>query len=54
MRRLKDTNRAGGEGLMLHRGDALYRAELSDNLLKVKLHEDAVAEVIGYVAGRGK
>jgi DNA ligase 1 len=54
MRRLKDTDRAGGEGLMLHRGDALYRAELSDNLLKVKQYEDAVAEVIGYVAGRGK
>ena len=54
MQRLKDIDRAGGEGLMLHRGDALYRAERSDNLLKLKLHEDAEAEVIGYVAGRGK
>jgi DNA ligase-1 len=54
MRRLTETDRAGGEGLMLHRGDALYRAERSDNLLKLKLHEDADAEVIGYVAGRGK
>lgn len=54
MRRLTETDRAGGEGLMLHRGDALYLAERSDNLLKLKLHEDADAEVIGYVAGRGK
>jgi DNA ligase-1 len=54
MRRLKETDRAGGEGLMLHRGDALYLAERSDNLLKLKLHEDAEAEVIGYAAGRGK
>lgn len=54
MRRLKDIDRAGGEGLMLHRGDALYLAERSDNLLKLKLHDDADAEVIGYVAGRGK
>ena len=54
MRRLHDTDRAGGEGLMLHRGDALYRAERSDQLLKLTLHEDAEAEVIGYIAGRGK
>ena len=39
---------------MLHRGDALYRAERSDQLLKLTLHEDAEAEVIGYIAGRGK
>lgn len=54
MRQLTDIDRAGGEGLMLHRGDALYLAERSDNLLKVKRHDDADAEVIGYVAGRGK
>lgn len=54
MRRLRETERAGGEGLMLHRGDAGYRAQRSDDLLKLKLHDDAEAEVIGYVAGRGK
>ncbi len=54
MRRLQETDRAGGEGLMLHRGDALYRAERSDNLLKLKTHEDAEAQVIGHSAGRGK
>jgi DNA ligase-1 len=54
MRQLKETDQAGGEGLMLHRGDTLYRAERSDNLLKLKRHEDAEAQVIGYTAGRGK
>ncbi len=53
-RQLLAMDRAGGEGLMLHRGDTLYRAERSDNLLKLKTHEDAEAEVIGYTAGRGK
>jgi DNA ligase-1 len=54
MRRLQEIDRAGGEGLMLQRGDALYRTERSNNLLKLKTHEDAEAEVIGHTAGRGK
>nr|WP_310565607.1 DNA ligase [Hydrogenophaga sp.] len=54
LRRLDQVVRAGGEGLMLHRGDALYRAERNDDLLKVKTHEDAEARVIGYEPGRGK
>jgi DNA ligase 1 len=45
---------AGGEGLMLHRGDSLYRAGRSDDLLKLKRHEDAEARVIGYLPGKGK
>jgi len=53
-RQLLEMDRAGGEGLMLHRGDTLYRAERSDNLLKLKTHEDAEAQVIGHTAGRGK
>ncbi|MFT4047376.1 MAG: DNA ligase [Solimonas sp.] len=44
----------GGEGLMLHRGDSLYRAERSDDLLKFKPHDDAEATVVGYVPGTGK
>ncbi|MDP2419397.1 MAG: DNA ligase [Hydrogenophaga sp.] len=44
----------GGEGLMLHRDDALYRALRSDDLLKVKTHEDAEARVVGQVPGQGK
>jgi DNA ligase-1 len=54
LRQLLEMDRAGGEGLMLHRGDAMYRAERSDNLLKLKTHEDAEAQVIGHTAGRGK
>lgn len=44
----------GGEGLMLHRGDSHYIAGRSDDLLKLKLHDDAEAVVVGYVPGHGK
>lgn len=44
----------GGEGLMLHRGASLYRAERSDDLLKFKPYEDAEARVVAHVAGTGK
>ncbi|HTD89735.1 MAG TPA: DNA ligase [Burkholderiales bacterium] len=45
---------AGGEGLMLHRADALYVTGRNDALLKLKPLDDAEATVIGYVAGKGK
>ena len=45
---------AGGEGVMLHRGSSLYRAERNDDLLKFKPFEDSEAIVIGYTAGKGK
>lgn len=51
---LDKTMKLGGEGLMLHRGASLYRAERSDDLLKVKPHQDAEAVVVGHVPGRGK
>lgn len=51
---LQQTVRQGGEGLMLHRGASLYRAQRSDDLLKVKTHEDAEARVIGHLPGKGK
>jgi len=51
---LKKTVKLGGEGLMLHRGDSLYKGLRSDDLLKVKTHEDAEARVIAHVAGKGK
>lgn len=54
MARLDGLVREGGEGLMLHRGDAPYRAWRSDDLLKVKSHEDAEARVIGHVPGKGR
>ncbi len=52
--RLKAVVAAGGEGLMLHRADARYRAGRSDGLLKYKLSDDAEARVIGYRPGKGK
>lgn len=45
---------AGGEGLMLHYADALYRTGRSDALLKLKKHQDAEAVVIEYLPGKGK
>ena len=44
----------GGEGLMLHRGASLYQGRRSDDLLKLKLHDDSEATVVGHVPGRGK
>jgi DNA ligase 1 len=44
----------GGEGLMLHRGASFYRGLRSDDLLKVKTHEDTEAKVIAHIPGKGK
>lgn len=46
--------RQGGEGLMLHRSAAPYRAERSHDLLKLKPFEEAEARVIAYLPGKGK
>lgn len=54
MARLDRVVKAGGEGLMLHRGDSLYRAERNDDLLKVKTHEDAEARVLQHLPGQGR
>ena len=51
---LKKTVKLGGEGLMLHRGDAPYKGVRNDDLLKVKTHEDAEARVIEHIPGKGK
>ena len=51
---LTQTVALGGEGLMLHRGASLYRAQRNDDLLKVKTHEDAEARVIAHIPGKGK
>ena len=48
------TVRAGGEGLVLHRGASLYRAGRSDDLIKVKTHDDAEARVVAHLPGKGK
>jgi DNA ligase 1 len=52
--KLKEILKSGGEGLMLHRADALYTTGRSDVLLKMKLWHDAEATVIGYQQGKGK
>jgi len=44
----------GGEGLMLHRGSSLYQAVRNDDLLKLKLFDDAEASVVAHLAGKGK
>lgn len=43
-----------GEGLMLHRADALYRVGRNSDVLKLKPYFDAEAKVIAHIAGKGK
>jgi DNA ligase len=52
--RLKAVVAAGGEGLVLQRGDAHYSAGRSDTLLKYKPFDDAEARVVARTAGQGK
>ena len=52
--RLKQVVATGGEGLMLHRADALYETGRSANLLKLKPYFDAEAKVVGHTEGKGK
>ncbi|RYF08638.1 MAG: DNA ligase [Comamonadaceae bacterium] len=51
---LQRTVQAGGEGLMLHRGSAPYRSGRSDDLIKLKTHDDAEARVVGHLPGKGR
>lgn len=44
----------GAEGLMLHKASSFYLADRSDDLLKVKAHRDAEAQVVAHVPGQGK
>ena len=53
-RKLKQIVRDGGEGLMLHRADALYVTGRNDALLKLKPLLDTEAKVIGHNPGKGK
>jgi DNA ligase 1 len=53
-RKLKQIVRDGGEGLMLHRADALYVTGRSEALLKLKPLLDTEAKVIGHIPGKGK
>jgi DNA ligase len=51
---LLEVVRGGGEGLMLHRADAVWQTGRSDVLLKLKPQQDDEARVIAYEAGQGK
>lgn len=53
-RRLHEVVNAGGEGLMLHRADAIYVTGRSEVLLKAKLWHDAEAVVIAHRPGKGR
>lgn len=54
MARLHRVVKGGGEGLMLHRGDAPYHGYRSNDLLKLKLFHDADARVMARLPGAGK
>jgi len=54
MARLDRMVQGGGEGLMLHKGASLYRGVRSDDLLKVKTFEDAEAQVLAHLSGKGR
>ncbi|ABE44335.1 DNA ligase [Polaromonas sp. JS666] len=51
---LATTEKHAGEGLMLHRGASLYMGQRTDDLLKVKTHEDTEARVVAHIPGKGK
>ena len=53
-KKLHDTVRNGGEGLMLHRDDAVYETGRSSALLKVTPWLDAEASVVAHLPGKGK
>ena len=54
LKKLDDLVREGAEGLMLHRAASLYTAGRSDDLLKLKPHQDAEAVVLAHSPGKGK
>jgi DNA ligase-1 len=53
-RQLRQLVKAGGEGVMLHRADALWAAGRSDNLFKLKPLPDEEGRVIGHLPGKGR
>jgi DNA ligase 1 len=52
--KLNEVVRAGGEGLVLHRADALWQTGRGDALLKMKPQPDAEAIVVAHLPGKGK
>ena len=51
---LADTVRQGGEGLMLHRADALWQSGRTDALYKFKPDLDEEGLVVGHQPGKGR
>jgi DNA ligase-1 len=51
---LLNTVRQGGEGLMLHRSDALWQAGRTDALFKLKPELDEEGLVVGHQTGKGR
>ena len=54
MAHYKDVIKQGGEGLMLHLGDAGFVAGRTAVLQKLKPFDDGEARVIGFLPGQGK
>lgn len=52
--RLQSVLSLGGEGLMLHRADAVWQAGRSDALYKYKADFDEEGQVVGHVPGKGR
>ncbi|MDD2878977.1 MAG: DNA ligase [Rhodoferax sp.] len=51
---LRATVKVGGEGLVLHRTNALWSPGRSDALLKLKLQPDEDARVVAHLPGKGR
>ncbi|MGR6839847.1 DNA ligase [Aliivibrio wodanis] len=51
---LDDISARNGEGVMLRKLDTIYRSGRSDDLIKVKKHDDDEAIIVGYTDGKGK
>lgn len=51
---LQQTAKEGGEGLVLHRANALWAPGRSDALLKFKLQPDEEARVVAHLPGKGR
>jgi len=52
--RLQQVVGGGGEGLVLHRADALWRTGRTDALFKLKPQPDEDGQVLGHQAGKGR
>jgi DNA ligase 1 len=52
--RLQEVVSQGGEGLVLHRADALWQVGRTEALFKLKPQADEEARVVGYQAGKGR